>query len=119
MLEHYKRVYDPKAKGFQGMISAFKYLAAYAKDRNISIVFAMTPDFHMLKNYPFGFIHRDIAKISRDLGFMYVDLLPTFIHRDAKKLWSMPGDPHPNSYGHELMANMLYPFLKNSDLYVN
>ena len=78
MLEHYKRVYDPKAKGFQGMISAFKYLAAYAKDRNISIVFAMTPDFHMLKNYPFGFIHRDIAKISRDLGFMYVDLLPTF-----------------------------------------
>jgi len=31
----------------------------------------------------------------------------------------MPNDPHPNSFGHKLMADTLYSFLKNPDLYVN
>ena len=79
----------------------------------------MTPDFHNFKDYPFDSIHHRMSEISRDLGFFYVDLLPTFLHRDAKIFWSMPGDPHPNSFGHELMANTLYPFLKNPDLYIN
>ena len=101
------------------MFSALKRLAGYAKDKKISIVFVMTPDFYNFKDYPFDSIHHSMAEISRDLGFVYVDLLPTFLHQDAKKLWSTPGDPHPNSFGHELMANTLYPFLKNPDLYIN
>ena len=119
LLKHYELVYDPDARGFQDMHSALKRLADYARDKKISIVFAMTPDFHNFKDYPFDSIHHSMAEISRDLGFVYVDLLPTFLHRDAKKLWSTPGDPHPNSFGHELMANTLYPFLKNPDLYTN
>ena len=71
----------------------------------------MTPDFHNLKNYPFDFIHSTIAKLSQEHSFVYVDLLPAFDDRDAKTLWSMPGDPHPNSLGHKLMAKMLYPLL--------
>ena len=117
--KHYNLVYDSNARGFQDMLSALKRLADYAKEKKISIVFAMTPDFHNFKNYPFGSIHHAMAKISRDLGFIHVDLLPTFLHRDAKNLWSMPNDPHPNSFGHKLMADTLYSFLKNPDLYVN
>ncbi len=101
------------------MFSALKRLAGYAKDKKISIMLVMTPDFHNFKDYPFDSIHHRMAEISRGLGFFYVDLLPTFLHRDAKIFWSMPGDPHPNSFGHELMANTLYPFLKNPDLYIN
>jgi lysophospholipase L1-like esterase len=119
LLKHYNLTYAPNNSGFQQMVSALKRLAGYAKDKNISIMLVMTPDFHNFKDYPFNFIHHSIAEISRDLGFVYVDLLPTFLHQDAKKFWSMPGDPHPNSFGHELMANTLYPFLKNSDLYIN
>ena len=29
-----------------------------------------------------------------------------------KQLWSMPGDPHPNGYGHLIMAEAIYPVLK-------
>ena len=119
LLKHYNLTYAPNTRGFQDMLSALKRLAGYAKDKKISIVFVMTPDFHNFKDYPFDSIHHSMAEISRDLGFVYVDLLPTFLHRDAKKLWSTPGDPHPNSFGHELMANTLYPFLKNPDLYIN
>ena len=119
LLKHYNNTYAPNTKGFQDMFSALKRLAGYAKDKKIRVVFVMTPDFHNFKNYSFDFIHHRMAEISRDLGFIHVDLLPTFLHRDAKKIWNMPGDPHPNSFGHELMANTLYPFLKNPDLYIN
>ena len=119
LLKHYNLVYDRDAESFQNMFFALKRLANYAKNKKISLVFVMTPDSHNLKNYPFSYIHNDMAEISRDLGFFHVDLLPAFLNQDAKKIWNMPGDPHPNSFGHELMAKMLYPFLKNSDLYVN
>jgi len=119
LLKHYNLTYAPNNRGFQQMFSALKRLAGYAKDKKISIMLVMTPDFHNFKDYPFDSIHHRMAKISRDLGFFYVDLLPTFLHRDAKIFWSMLGDPHPNSFGHELMANTLYPFLKNPDLYIN
>jgi len=119
LLRHYNLTYAPNNRGFQQMVSALKRLAGYAKDKNISIMLVMTPDFHNFKDYPFDSIHLSMAEISRDLGFVYVDLLPTFLHRDAKNLWNMPGDPHPNSFAHELMANTLYPFLKNPDLYIN
>ena len=119
LLKHYNLTYAPNNRGFQQMFSALKRLAGYAKDKKISIMLVMTPDFHNFKDYPFDSIHHRMAEISRDLGFFYVDLLPTFLHRDAKIFWSMLGDPHPNSFGHELMANTLYPFLKNPDLYIN
>jgi len=119
LLKYYNLVYDRDAESFQNMLFALKRLANYAKNKKIRLVFAMTPDFHNFKNYPFSHIHNSMAEISRDLGFVHVDLLPAFLNQDAKKIWNKPSDPHPNSFGHKLMANMLYPFLKNSDLYVN
>jgi lysophospholipase L1-like esterase len=46
-------------------------------------------------------------------GFIYVDLLPGLQGLEPKQLWAMPGDPHPNALGHEIMAQTLYPVLKN------
>jgi lysophospholipase L1-like esterase len=111
---HYDSVYKPDAKGFRDMKVALKQLADYAGDKNIKVLIAMTPDFHNLKGYPFDFIHQKISQISNDFGFEYVDLLPAFDGLNAMTLWSMPGDPHPNSLGHELMANRLYPYVKKS-----
>ena len=56
-----------------------------------------------------------MGMLSRDLGFIYADLLPAFTGHNAKSLWSLPGDPHPNSLGHELMAKMLFPVLQTID----
>lgn len=112
LLRHYEAVYAPKTKGFLEMKASLKRLAVYAKDKKIKVLLAMTPDFHNLTDYSLGFIHQSIAKISNDLGFTYVDLLPALNDRDATTLWSMPGDPHPNSVGHELMANTLHQNLK-------
>jgi lysophospholipase L1-like esterase len=113
LLDHYKAVYDPNSQGYQDMTSALKKLSIYAKENNIKVLVAMIPDFHNLTNYPFGFIHSAIKKLSKENGFTYADLLPAFEGREAKTLWSMPGDPHPNGLGHELMAKNLYPILNS------
>ena len=113
LLDHYKAVYDSNAEGFQAMTAALRRLSSFASEKGVRVVLAMTPDFHNLKDYPFGFIHDEMNALSHDLGFIYIDLLSVFASRDAKDFWAMPGDPHPNSHGHELMAKALYPVLQS------
>jgi lysophospholipase L1-like esterase len=113
LIDHYKSIYKPKTKGFQDMTAALGRLSNYAREKKIPIVLAMTPDIHNLTDYPFSFIHNAISKLSRDLGFVYVDLLPAFVGRKAKGFWNMLGDPHPNGIAHKLMAETLYPILES------
>ncbi len=109
---HYRAVYADQSPGKKKMREALQQLAAYAKSHNIHMYLAMTPDVHNLTNYKFGFIHEEIKALSADLGFEYVDLLPALSGLTPEKIWSMPGDPHPNGLGHQLMAEALYPVLK-------
>jgi hypothetical protein len=72
---------------------------------------AMTPDVHNLKNYQFGFIHERMQQIAAQDGFRFIDLLPALGSLAPEKIWAMPGDPHPNALGHELMAKAIFPVL--------
>jgi lysophospholipase L1-like esterase len=113
LIDHYSAVYDPAAPGFKAMLAALERLRDYAAVNNIKVYFAMTPDVHNLVNYPFGFIHDMMRGVAERYGFIYVDLLPGLQGLEPKQLWAMPGDPHPNALGHEIMAQALYPVLKN------
>jgi lysophospholipase L1-like esterase len=43
-----------------------------------------------------------------------VDLLEGFKDiEDAKSLYAIPGDPHPNAAGHTIMADILVPALED------
>lgn len=109
---HYQAVYAPEAAGFQAMRESLHELAAYAKQNNIRIYLAMTPDVHDLVNYKLGFIHEKVKTIAQEEGFRYIDLLPSMKNLTPQELWSMPGDPHPNGLGHKRMAEAIYPLLK-------
>jgi lysophospholipase L1-like esterase len=113
LIDHYVAIYDPAAPGFKAMLSALERLRDYAATNDIKVYFAMTPDVHNLVNYPFGFIHDMMRGVAKRDGFIYVDLLPGLQGLEPKQLWAMPGDPHPNALGHEIMAQALYPVLKN------
>ena len=80
-------------------------LADYARRNNIRIYLAMMPDVHNLVDYKFGFVHDIMRKIAETDGYAYVDLLPALLGHPPEQLWAMPGDPHPNAFGHQLMAN--------------
>ncbi|MEP7171926.1 MAG: GDSL-type esterase/lipase family protein [Aestuariivirga sp.] len=110
--EHYKSVYDPSYPGFQTMKAELKKLAEYASNKNIRIYLAMVPDVHNLTDYPFGGIHEQMKQLSIELGYTYVDLLPGFANLKPEEIWAMPGDPHPNALGQEIMADQLFPVLQ-------
>ena len=45
-------------------------------------------------------------------GYIYIDLLPAMRGRPPQDLFAMPGDPHPNALGHQLMADAIFPVIK-------
>ena len=110
--DYYRQVYSPQADGFIEMRKALHELSLYARQKNIRIIFAMTPDVHDLVDYKFDFIHDQMRAIALEEGYVFVDLLPSMKNLTPSELWSMPGDPHPNSLGHERMAKAIYPVLK-------
>jgi lysophospholipase L1-like esterase len=111
LIEHYKHVYNQNSDGYQEMHGALARLADYARQNNIRLYLAMVPDVHDLKNYRFGFVHEKMAAVAKELGYTYVDLLPAFGALSPEEVWAMPGDPHPNALGHEMMAKAMLPVL--------
>jgi lysophospholipase L1-like esterase len=111
LVDHYRGVYDPSAAGFGVMQSKLRELAEYARRNNVRIYLAMMPDVHNLVDYKFGFVHDIMRKIAENDGYIYVDLLPAMLGYPPEQLWAMPGDPHPNAFGHELMARAIFPVL--------
>src|SRR5262249_5245610 len=101
LVDHYRKVYDPSGPGLAAMDEALGRLAAYAREHNIRLYLAMVPDVHNVKDYPLGFAHERVKEIADRHGYHYLDLLPTFTGLKPEDLWAMPGDPHPNSLGHE------------------
>jgi hypothetical protein len=116
LVEHYRAVYDASAPGFKVMQSKLHELADYARRNNIRIYLVMTPDVHNLVDYKFGFVHDTMHKIAEADGYVYVDLLPAMLGYPPQQLWAMPGDPHPNAFGHELMANTIFPVLARKSI---
>jgi len=115
LTQHYIDVYREGQPGFVEMKASLRKLADYAKANNIRIYLAMTPDVHNLKQYRLGFVHDMIKRIATEVGYQYVDLLPAFGGLSPEEVWAMPGDPHPNAMGHELMAKAVVPLLMLKD----
>jgi len=111
LYDHYVGVYKESEPGYGAMRESLKKLAEYARQNNIRIYLAMTPDVHNLKDYQFEFVHQRMKIIADEFGYQYVDLLPAFRGLSPKEVWAMPGDPHPNSLGHKLMAEAILPIL--------
>jgi lysophospholipase L1-like esterase len=115
LVDHYKEVYSPDQPGWIAAQASLKNLADYAKAHGIRIYFAMMPDIHNLKDYQFVFIHALMKKVAVEDGYTYIDLLPVFGALSPEQIWAMPGDPHPNALGHELMAKALFPVLESAN----
>lgn len=108
LVDHYRQVYEPSSAGFLAMKQKLEDLARYAKEHNIRLYMAMTPDIHNLVDYKFKFIHAQMRHIAEQDGYRFIDLLPALLGRSPEELYAMPGDPHPNALGHKLMAQAIF-----------
>jgi len=114
LVEHYRKAYEPDARGFQVMKAKLKELAEHARANEVRIFLAMTPDVHNLVDYKLGFVHDIMREVAGELGYTYIDLLPALRGRRPEELFAMPGDPHPNALGHQLMAAALFPVVSRT-----
>jgi len=111
LVDHYRNAYQENAPGFLLMQARLKELADYAQAKRIRLYLAMTPDVHNLVDYKFDFVHSTMSQIAKAEGYRFVDLLPAMRGRPPQTLFAMPGDPHPNALGHQLMAEAIFPVL--------
>jgi hypothetical protein len=111
LVDHYRNAYREDAPGFLLMQTRLKELADYARSRQIRLYLAMTPDVHNLIDYKFDFVHSTMKRVADAQGYAFVDLLPAMRGRPPEALFAMPGDPHPNALGHQLMAEAIFPLL--------
>lgn len=109
LTEHYHAVNRVDAPGFIAMKRSLGALAEYAKAHDIRIFLAMAPETHDLVDYKFEFAHDLMGRIAAEQGYVYIDLLPIMRNISPEKVFVMPGDPHPNRFGHELMARGILP----------
>ncbi len=112
LVEHYKRVYREDSPGYMAMVNALEKLKEYCYQNKINAYLVVMPDVNNLTNYPFDFVHTRMHKVSKKLGYRFVDLFPAFKTLAPEDIWAMDGDPHPNTLGHEIMSESLYPILK-------
>jgi hypothetical protein len=111
LVDHYRAAYDPDAPGFRTMRARLEELAQYARPHGIRLYLAMTPDVHDLVDYKLDFVHDRMKAVAEASGYIYVDLLPAMRGRRPEELFAMPGDPHPNAFGHALMARAMFPVI--------
>ena len=110
IVDHYKKLYNKDARGYKIAIDSLKRLSDSAKKDGINIYLTMIPDIHNLTDYKLSFIHDLMKANAEKLGFVYIDMYPMFKGLKPKQIWAMKGDPHPNAFGHELMAEAIYPY---------
>jgi len=105
---YYKNLYSDQNPGWGACLEAVRKLAVFCQSRQIPMLWAMVPEIHNLQNYPFGFVHQIIQEKAAAEGFRFLDFYDVLKSEDASQLWAMRGDPHPNTKGHQLMAQYLY-----------
>lgn len=71
------------------------------------VIVAIYPLMHALDAYPFVDEHRRLVAWAQSTGAEVVDLLPTFVGRDASTLWASQMDHHPNRVAHQLASDRL------------
>ena len=108
---YYEKKYNDNYRGFQIAKEELQKLKNYCDTYNINCHLVLMPDIHQLKPYNLLFINKKISQFSKELNLPYYDLLERFKSLDENKIWNKYQDPHPNSYGHKIIAEEIYNFL--------
>jgi hypothetical protein len=92
-------------------------IAAECKKRNITLVVAVFPILIRLKGkYIFDKEMQTIENFLKANKIICLNMLPDFLGKKSKSLWTLPHDTHPNERGHQIAAESIYKFLNKNNL---
>jgi len=111
IIEYYKKKYDDNYLGFQVAKAELTNLKKYCDIKKINCIVVLMPDIHKLSPYNLSFINKKVLALTKELKISYLDLLPAFQNIEENILWNEYQDPHPNSYGHKIIAEEIYNYL--------
>ena len=109
---YYRDLYAPAAPGWTKTRSAIAELAAYCQKNDIKLLVAIYPELHVLKDYPFADVTRQIEEQAAAGGAPFIDLLPAVQDKEPDSLWVSPGDAHPNAIANHEYARVIAAKLK-------
>jgi hypothetical protein len=104
----YRANYAPNEPGWLASRQALFEMADLCRRADVPFVVLCFPILVELDgDYPFTSIHAQVGRAARDVGAVFVDLLPALRGMDATALWVHPTDQHPNEVVHGLAAERL------------
>ena len=109
--DYYEEKYNDNYRGFQVAKKELKKLKKYCDINNINCHLVLMPDIHQLEPYNLFFINEKISFFSKEINMPYHDLLGSFVSLEKNIIWNKYQDPHPNVYGHKIIAEEIYNFL--------
>lgn len=110
--DYYLSLYDEAQPGWLATVASLDKLAAFCRDKGISLVIANYPELHDFKNYRFAKVGDKLRQIAGGGGAIYVDLLDAVRSEPEHTLWVTPADPHPNGRANRLFADHLLPVIE-------
>ncbi|MBF0312091.1 MAG: SGNH/GDSL hydrolase family protein [Oligoflexia bacterium] len=117
LFEFYQQNYQEDNADFQRSIQSILSVKKICEDLHIPFALEIVPDFHNLQmNSPYESIYQLIEKTYLQHNIPVINTFKNFqlqFGGKEKELWIQPDDPHPNQKGHRVMADEIYPYIKN------
>ena len=110
--EFYSRAFAENVEGWQRSKEALRAIQRLGKEHGFRFALVLFPLMtNFSDSYPARRSHEVIAAFAQDEGIAYLDLLPSYMGKNAQSLWVSPTDGHPNAEGHRIAAEALFRFL--------
>ena len=106
-LNYYRALYAFDAPGWAVTQARIRELAKVCQERNIKLAIASYPELHELTPYPLATVTHALAALAKDLGVLFVDLLPSVADEIPQTLWVTPDDAHPNAVANRKYTRLL------------
>lgn len=118
LTEYYLSLYGPDG-GWDQAQAALAQLLEIARHADAPAVLLIFPIFDspLDQRYPYRDLHARVAESGGAMGYLVLDLLPSFDAMDTRRLAVEPFvDPHPNELAHRIAADSLADFLTQRQL---
>ncbi len=108
-----QQAYSPDSRNWRAYFDQLSRLKARVESQGGQLVFMVFPWISDFENYAFQAAHRALEEKARQMGILFLDLLPSYSQHPAKALQVSAYDLHPNAKAHEIAAEELCSFVEN------
>ncbi|NLB65379.1 MAG: SGNH/GDSL hydrolase family protein [Lentisphaerae bacterium] len=111
-LLYYRRLYNKEHSGWILLERALARFNDFCKERDIFFLPLVFPLFSDVDNYPFDWVHEQLAATFQEIGVAHLDFLEHFRGQVPMRLQVIPHvDAHPNEIAHRQISEILFHYL--------